>query len=80
MVKEDGPGIQAHTEAVHRGLLERVLVEESEEFQDREVRVELDPLEVRRHKPEEEIAALGQEPAQKQMVDEKAKGACVVNT
>ena len=46
-------------------LFEGVLVEEREELQNGEVGVKLHPLEVRVHKPVEEVTALGQKPTPK---------------
>ena len=61
MIEKHGPDVQTHTEAVYPRLLEGVLVEQTQELEDGEVRVELDSLEVRGHKPEEEVTAFGQE-------------------
>ena len=62
VIEEDPPGVQTHAEAVYPWLLEGVLVEETQELQDWEERVELHTLQVRRHEPVEEVAALCQKP------------------
>ncbi len=62
MIQENPPGLQTHTEAVYARLFEGVLVEQPQELQHGEERVELHALQVRGHKPVEEITALGQEP------------------
>ena len=61
MIEKHGPYVQTHTEAVYLRLLECVLVEQTQELEDREVGVELNSLEVRGYKPEEEVTAFGQE-------------------
>lgn len=60
MIEEHPPCLQTHTEAVNARLLEGVLVEESQELEDGEERVELNTLEVGGDKPVEEVTALGQ--------------------
>ena len=52
----------SENEGVGCDLFEGIFVEESEELQNGEVRVELYPLQVGVHKPVEEITALPQEP------------------
>lgn len=61
MIQEDAPRVQTHTEAVNARLLERILVEQIQELQHRKERVKLHPLQVRRHKPVEEVGAFGEE-------------------
>ena len=62
MIQEHPPGVQTHTEAVHTGLLEGILVEQVQELQHREQWVKLHPLQVRGDKPVEEVRALSKEP------------------
>lgn len=68
VIQEHSPCVQAHTEAVDAWLLERILVEEVQELQHRKQGIKLHPLQVRRHKPVEEVGTLGQESKQEGMV------------
>ena len=59
MIEKHAPRVETDTEAVHPGLLECVLTEQTEELEHRKIGIVLDSLEVGGDKPVEEITALG---------------------
>ena len=73
VVEEHTPSVKTNTEAIYFWLFECVLVEESQKFKNRELKVELHPLQMGGDKPVEEVPTFGTVPRREREGEEKVR-------